>query len=46
MAFALRSRCIAMLSFVLVSSIVGGSVPAKADEESNPLLKRKLLYGP
>lgn len=43
MAFALRSRCIAMLSFVLVSSIVGGSVPAKADEESNPPFETEVI---
>lgn len=46
MAFALRSRFIALLSIVLVSSIAGGSVPVMAEEESNPLSKRKLLYGP
>lgn len=45
MAFALSSRFIALLSIVLVSSIAGGSVPVMA-EESNPLSKRKLLYGP
>lgn len=36
MAFALRSRFIALLSIVLVSSIAGGSVPVMAEEESNP----------
>lgn len=46
MVFALRSRFIALLSIVLVSSIAGGSVPVMAEEESNPLSKRKLLYGP
>lgn len=43
MAFALRSRFIAMLSFVLVSSIMGGSVPVMAEEESNPPFETEVI---
>lgn len=43
MTFALRSRFMAVLGIVLVSSVAGGSLPlpVQAEEQSNPLLKRK-----
>lgn len=42
MAFALRSRFMAVLGIVLVSSVAGFlPLPAQAEEQSNPHLRRK-----
>lgn len=43
MAFTLRSRFMAVLSLVLVSSVAGGSVPVMAEDESNPPFETEVI---
>lgn len=43
MTFAWRTKLTAVLSFVLIFSMIGTSVPAKAEEESNPPFETEVI---